>query len=186
MLKEIFYCPIYREWLSAIGTFGVVIVSLWLALRKPSYYKIKNILSDWKGEELSFYLYNLKEVPLEIKFVLSEPNTFIYKNGCISHNTKLDLVEEYKNTPYLLFGSVEQIDPYAFKHYKIRIPYWKIIVKNQNNKPIGILKQKKLIIVTNFGRIILSYPRPNLMERMVILPMKALLEKMKKQNKLRQ
>lgn len=112
-------------WISGIGTWAAVVVSLWLATGRKSRLKINHGQSiNGQSKEINFIAYNLSDISMSLKFYgVKKPNDKLFQNGknyeyervkageFQSRSLKLDFIErelkindEYKGDIISCFG----------------------------------------------------------------------------------
>lgn len=171
-LKESLMANNFWTALSAIMTAVASGVALWVAIRQKPFYKIKNIhwvRSDFSKnkngkENLYFELYNMREIPMKISRVYSAPNTYksTWKNTDI-----LCKVSPPYESPFIrgLRGNNSnkvnsyEIPEYSFRSVELVCPPSIVDMRGENNKILHSAKQKKIIIITNFGKIEIPFPK---------------------------
>lgn len=112
-------------WISGIGTWAAVVVSLWLATGRKSRLKVNHGQSiNGQSKEINFIAYNLSDISMSLKFYgVKKPNDELFQNGknyehervkageFQSRSLKLDFIErelkindEYKGDIISCFG----------------------------------------------------------------------------------
>ena len=70
-------------WISGIGTWAAVVVSLWLATGRKSRLKINHgqSIDQQKHKEINFIAYNLSDISMSLKFYgIKKPNDELYQS----------------------------------------------------------------------------------------------------------
>ncbi|MDR1026849.1 MAG: hypothetical protein LBL46_00320 [Rickettsiales bacterium] len=171
-IQETFMAANFWTALSAVATLIASVVALWVAFHEKPSFKIKNVIKN--GNDFVFDIQNLASIPLEIKGMFSEPDVFHKGKNWQWTNTEIDFTLYMPETLHSRMWDLarensqelsrasnqSKIMPYCYARCSINAFIAKRDVKGwANNNKIGVLKAKKIVILTNIGEIFIKIPR---------------------------